>query len=972
MNTTFLIELVNNAALLICLGLAYDIFYRQKEGRSIFITQVFFGLSIGIVSIALMSTPAKFTPGIIFDTRTILLCVTGLYFGPITTGIAILIAAGYRYNLGGIGAIAGIATILTSGAIGVLWSRNREQEEKVYSLKELYAFGLTVHIVMLMCMFLLPTEVIQKTIRSLILPATVIYPLGTALLGYLLCSQKKRIQSDKKFKIVAESERELADIVRTAPIAIAYGYPDGKLSNCNSSFAELTGYSIEELQAINWNEVLTPKKWRSLEKEKLDQLNQHNKTVQYEKEYIHKGGRVVPIELTVTARFDSSGALINYIGFVLDITKRKNAEKALLLNQYYLTKSQKLGQIGTWELDIVHGILIWTDQTCRIFGVQPASVVNYHVFINKVHPEDRDYVNQEWQAATGGKPYDIEHRLLIDGEVKWVREKGDVTFDDDGTAISAIGFTQDITARKNAETSLRESEERYKTFVETSPIAIYASSGVEQKAEYVNPAFIKLFGYTLEEVPTVNEWWPLAYPEEKYRTAIKDEWQKRVEHAIATKSEIEPIETVVTCKDGSEKIISWGFSAVGKQNWALGLDITTRKQAEEQRLELETQLHKKHKMEAVGYMAGGMAHNFNNNLSIILGNVELSQMKQAPGSEVIPLLENAKIAVRRSRDLVQKIITYSRRGIQHTAPMLLTTIIDETIDLLSLTLPTTVTLQKNFGPDCDKKQINADASQIQEVLINLCNNAIHAMDEKGLLKISLHTAELEEKNILAQYDCLPGHYVKLSVQDSGCGIPAEILDKIFDPFYSTKDEHEGAGMGLSTVQGIVAQHGGIINVNSSIDQGTTFDLYFPTIEQTSLKQPEPENTTLPKGSERILFVDDDVMLATLGEKLLSEMGYQVNMMTDSTEALKMFTANADGFDLVITDQTMPNLTGNELIDEIKKVRADILTILCTGHSSKIDEEKATERGISAFLMKPLDLSTLSQTIRWVLDGKKDE
>lgn len=399
-------------------------------------------------------------------------------------------------------------------------------------------------------------------------------------------------------------------------------------------------------------------------------------------------------------------------------------------------------------------------------------------------------------------------------------------------------------------------------------------------------------------------------------------------------------------------------------------DITEQKNDENQRLKLESQLRQKNKMEAVGFLAGGMAHNFNNNLSIILGNVELSQMKQPEESEVIQLLENAKTAVRRSRDLVQKIITYSRKGMTHKAPMKIQAVVDDTIDLLSSTLPTTVILQKNYNSDCCDDLINADVSQIQEALINLASNAVRAMEEKGDLKISLEPVELEQKNIPAQYDGLPGRYLKLSVQDSGCGMPAEMIDKIFDPFYSTKEDYEGAGMGLATVQGIVAQHGGIIKVNSVLSQGTEFDLYFPIMGKTDIDKPEVGESTFARGTERILFVDDDENLASLGEQLLGSLGYQVSIMTDSSEALKMFTANADQFDLVITDQTMPYITGKELITDIRQVRADIPTILCTGYSSKIDEHEAAELGINAFLMKPLDLPLLSQTIRRVLDGDK--
>ena len=390
-----------------------------------------------------------------------------------------------------------------------------------------------------------------------------------------------------------------------------------------------------------------------------------------------------------------------------------------------------------------------------------------------------------------------------------------------------------------------------------------------------------------------------------------------------------------------------------------------------EREERESQLRQKNKMEAVGYMAGGMAHNFNNNLSIILGNIELSQLKLQGDPQLTPLLKNAKTAVLRSRDLIKKIITYSRKGSSEKTLFQPFVIINETVELLRSTLPTTINLETVTSPDCAATFIHADASQIQEALINLCNNAIQAMDEKGDLKINLVPVELDKSAIPAQYDAEPGRYAKLSIQDNGCGMPAEMLDKIFDPFYSTKEDYEGAGMGLATVQGTVAQHGGIIKVNSVPEQGTVFNLYFPIVDPSpDTVTPEPDNATMPEGTEQILFVDDDESLANLGGELLTEMGYQVSTMTDSTEALKLFAANADRFDLVITDQTMPDLTGKELTQKIKKIRPDIPTILCTGFSSKIDEAKATELGINAFLMKPLDLPELSQTVRRVLDEKE--
>jgi signal transduction histidine kinase len=271
------------------------------------------------------------------------------------------------------------------------------------------------------------------------------------------------------------------------------------------------------------------------------------------------------------------------------------------------------------------------------------------------------------------------------------------------------------------------------------------------------------------------------------------------------------------------------LQAIVNSNVKLHREIEERIKAETEKEYLESQLRQKHKMEAIGHMAGGIAHNFNNNLAIILGNVELVQMKQPPESENITLLENAKIAIRRSRDLVKQINTYSQKGFQKKSALQLSTIVADTINLLKATQPATV----NFSQECSVEGcavfILADALQLQDVLVNLAKNAVRAMDGKGDVKISLETIELQKKDIPAQYNGEAGHYAQLSIQDTGCGMPADMLDKIFDPFFTTKEEYEGAGMGLATVQGVVAQHGGSIKVASVPGQGTVFTLYFPIV-----------------------------------------------------------------------------------------------------------------------------------------------
>ncbi|WP_020677257.1 hybrid sensor histidine kinase/response regulator [Geopsychrobacter electrodiphilus] len=394
------------------------------------------------------------------------------------------------------------------------------------------------------------------------------------------------------------------------------------------------------------------------------------------------------------------------------------------------------------------------------------------------------------------------------------------------------------------------------------------------------------------------------------------------------------------------------------------IDITELKQAKQDLRETQ-----QHKMETLGHMAGGVAHSFNNNLAIILGNIDLSLNRLAQDSPARPLLANAKIAVNRSRELVQKISTFSRQGSDYVLPVSLPALVDETLKLLESTIPSTVKLQKIITHDRGEIIIKGDATQIQEALINLCNNAVHAMREKGDLCVSLDRVTLQTAEIPAAYACGPGSYARLSVQDTGAGVPPEIIEQIFEPFFTTKGVNAGTGIGLATTQKVVMKHGGLIKVNSTPGQGSTFELYFPIIEDRELDIPAVD-LALPRGSEKVLIVDDDSMLLEAWREILSEYGYQVTTQVSSTRALEIFKADPYDFDLVISDQTMPGLSGHEFIAELHGIRPDLPTILCTGHSNLIDAEEAKRLGINAFCLKPLALAEMVQVTRRVLDEEQ--
>lgn len=412
----------------------------------------------------------------------------------------------------------------------------------------------------------------------------------------------------------------------------------------------------------------------------------------------------------------------------------------------------------------------------------------------------------------------------------------------------------------------------------------------------------------------------------------------------------------------NDRAITWTNGRIARIQ--ISTDITEIKN-------LEQQLRQKYKMEAVGVMAGGIAHNFNNSLAVILGNLELAQMKLSNTDGIFDFLNYAKTAAQRARDLTRQILAYSRQSSPSKKPLNIAAVIDETVNLLRATIPTTISIHQKTSPECTEATIVGDLSLIQESLINLCNNAVQAMDGVGELSLKFEKVYLKQQQIPSQYASQPGQYCKISVQDTGCGLPKEIVDKIFDPFFTTKDVGQGTGMGLATVQGIIDQHDGLIKVKTDVGQGSTFELYFPLTNETQEVPPQPPNIDTARDTARcegkILFVDDDEMLVQLGETLLSNLGYQVTALTSSTEALELFTTDPGQFDLVISDQTMPDLTGKELITALLKIKPELPTVLCTGHNAAIASKDIHGSGINAFLQKPYELSDLKQTIRNVIN-----
>ncbi|MGA1824638.1 MAG: response regulator [bacterium] len=511
---------------------------------------------------------------------------------------------------------------------------------------------------------------------------------------------------------------------------------------------------------------------------------------------------------------------------------------------------------------------------------------------------------------------------------------------------------------------LRESYEKNKILIETIPDGI-AITTLDGRIIDANKAFQNMLGYSMEELKTMTQ-----------KQLTPDKWNTIELDAInyILKRGHWSFEKEYIKKDGTIVPISvtgWVIKdSEGNPN-SLGAfvkDITSSRVADEEKKRLETQLRQSQKMEAIGTLAGGIAHDFNNILFPILGYTEMLLDDISDGDLTRCNLEQVLKAAKRAKDLVKQILTFSRQNEHEHKPLNIQVIIDEALKLLRASLPSTIDIIQNIDKHCGP--VLADATQIHQVIMNMGTNAYHAMFEKGgVLEVSLVEVDLDSTNLEPDMDLEPGPYVKLTFADTGHGMDPEVMERIFDPYFTTKSLSKGTGMGLSVVHGIVTSHKGHISVSSKADEGATFHIYLPRIRTLAAEQEMNTSPSIPKGNESILLIDDEESILQMLQQMLERLGYRITALTSSLEALEAFRTQQDKFDLIITDQTMPNMTGDKLAEEIIKIRPDLPIILFSGFSEIISEQKAKSIGIKEFIMKPLVKSEIAHTIRKVLSEK---
>ncbi len=531
-----------------------------------------------------------------------------------------------------------------------------------------------------------------------------------------------------------------------------------------------------------------------------------------------------------------------------------------------------------------------------------------------------------------------------------------------------------VTARtfeiKEKNRKLEDRERRYRLLSDNVNDLIW-STDLDLKFTFISPSITSMYGYSVEEGMhiTVNE---VNTPEsmEKLMAVYLEEMEvEKAGNSDPDRHRILELEQVK--KDGTvfavESKVSFVRDDDGRAMGFVGVnrDITERRQAQFEKEKIQEQLAQMQKMEALGTLVGGIAHDFNNILGGIVGYTELA-LHNIKDSSTKKMLEQILKAGDRATDLVRQILSFSRVRKGEVKPICPVSITKEVLKLIRATLPSTIEIKHDINAE---SYILADAINIHQVLMNLCTNAAHAMKQGGLLSVSLQDVTLDRDDLLHRPDMLPGEYVRISIEDTGIGMTADIQKKAFDPFFTTKGPGEGTGMGLATVHGIVTELSGFVSLHSEPNQGTAISVFIPIIPKPAVVEDRPANEPLRGGTERILFVDDEQVLMDLAKEALSHYGYQVTAFSDSTMALAHFEQHPDKYDLVVTDMTMPRMTGDALAQKIHLKRPDIPVIMCTGFSQNIDDQKAKVLGVDAFLFKPIIFEKLLGTIRKILDQK---
>ena len=761
--------------------------------------------------------------------------------------------------------------------------------------------------------------------------------------------REQALRTEKNLYVMCDY---LDNLMKFANSPIIIWDPASRITQFNRAFENLTGYSANEVIGQSLD-ILFPESTREESLKIIDRALSGEFWESVEITIQCKGAKTRTIVWNSANIYDDKGdVIIATIAQGQDITERISAYDALRTSEELYRTMVEQSNDMIWTLDTTGNFVFFNKRAEEISGHNLEEWLG-RSFAPLIEEEDLPRVTDIFIKTLAGEPQHYHVRVKKDTGDIITLSVNTAPIMKEGEVTGTVSFARDITERKKAAEALKESEEKYRVLFESAKDAIFLSDESGRFID-VNQSACKSLGYSREELLKMGN--SDIDADSRGVEAFRRVWEGKSKEAL--------FEVNQCRKDGTllpmEITGSMYFSGGKRTFLAIARDISERKR-------FEGQLRQSHKMEAIGTMAGGVAHDFNNLLVPILGFTEIVKSDLPMNSRAREDLDHVLDAGRRARKLVKQILTFSRKGEVQLQPVNIALIVEEALALIGHSLPTTIEIRRLIEPNIHT--VNADPTQIHQILMNLCTNAEHAMPDGGILEISLANMEVDEE-LKSEFNELDaGSYVRLAVKDTGCGMSEKTLKRIFDPFFTTKTKGLGTGLGLSVVQGIVKSHAGSISVQSKIGSGSTITILLPIVQDVHDTSTAGDSSA-PGGTESILFVDNETSITEMGKRTLERLGYSVVTRTNSKEALELIRLDPGKFDLVITDQTMPHMTGLDFSARILKIRPDLPIALCTGYSHKVTLKKARAVGIRKLIMKPLVGEELGHTVREILDESK--
>ncbi len=815
-----LLDLVHNIALLVTLIVSHQMLTHHWRRKGIAV-QALTGLLFGAVGLIGMMTPVHWQEGIIFDGRTIVLAVSGLFGGPVAASIAGVMCGWYRWRLSGGGVWMGLATIVEASACGVVFHYLAHRDPRYLRPLALLGLGMLVHVLMLLATHLLPGDAGAKARHDMGPTILIAYPIATMVVGMVFADGQARRAAEDSLR---ESEERYRSYVNNAPDAVFVMDDNGRYIETNPAASRLTGYSRDELLTLRTHDLLPP-------------------------------------------------------------------------------------------------------------GLEPEA----DEYLRRVRAEGRSYAELPFRRKDGSSGW----RSLSATRLSETR---------------ILGFSSDVSERKAAEEALRRSEERFRSMAEQMRDLLFLA-GPDGALTYASPAAEPLLG-----------WPPEGIVGRKLEELVTPVDAPRVGALLAAIVERNTPCTGVSLqflrRDGAEftgELVATRLVSEDRPGVAgIVRDVT-------ERLALEAQLRQAQRMESVGRLAGGVAHDFNNMLAVIIGHAELAMDALDDPEAVRECVEQIGEAGQRSATLVRQLLAFARQQAICPVVLNLNETVGTTLKMLRRLVGEGIDISWNPGPGL--WPVFADPGQVDQIVANLAVNARDAMSGVGLLEIGTENVTLDAASAIPQPSGpVTGEYVVLSVRDTGVGMDRATLERIYEPFFSTKEVGQGTGLGLAMVYGIVKQHGGIIGVESEPGVGTAFRVYLPRAEAQAEPETSPEAEAPPvRGTETILLVEDEAMVLGLARALLEGLGYTVLCASNPEEALRLVAERSPALDLLITDVVMPGMSGLELAERLRADRPTLRCLCVSGYTDDILSRQGVSEPEVRLLEKPFSSATLAATVREVLD-----